>query len=122
MWSQNRRHVAVRLLLRRLALLCLLLLVAFAASGVWGVYKKERETSMRRGEAEAMRDDLKQREGELTADIQMLQSDRGLEETLREQFGLAHAGERLIIIVDAAEDADQATTTTRPWWRVFQWW
>lgn len=123
MWSRNQRQAAARLFLRRLGLIALFVLVVFAASGVWGVYRKERESAERRADAEAERADLEEREGQLSADIERLESDRGLEETLREQYSLAERGEQLIVIVDSAATSIEATSTSHGWLeRIFWWW
>src|SRR3989344_232442 len=89
-----------RLFLKRISLAALLFVVAVAVSGVWGVYKKERESSVLRAQAENERADLLDREMRLEEDIAKLQTDRGMEEALREQYALAQRGEGLIIIVD----------------------
>ncbi|MBI4080034.1 hypothetical protein HY414_02310 [Candidatus Kaiserbacteria bacterium] len=123
MWSRNQRQTAAGLFLKRLGLLALFALVIFAASGVWGVYHKERESAARRVQAEGELAELEQREMQLTADIERLGSDRGLEEALREQYALAERGEKLIVIVDSANDSSNATSTRRGWWqRLFRWW
>lgn len=122
MWSRNQRQAATRLFLRRLGLLVLFALVVFAASGVWGVYLKERESAERRTEAETARADLEKREGQLSADIERLKSDRGLEQTLREQYGLAERGEQLIVIVDTAAATTGETSSSRGLLRKLFWW
>lgn len=124
MWSRNQRTIAARLFLKRLGLLALFILVVIAASGVWGVFQKERETAARRAEAEALRVDLEARAKKLQADIMTLRSDRGLEATLRAQYGLAEEGEGLIVIVEppATKEAE-ATSTSRDWFsKIFWWW
>ncbi|MBI2612442.1 hypothetical protein HYW59_01340 [Candidatus Kaiserbacteria bacterium] len=122
MWSRNQRQAAARLFLRRLGLVALFVLVVFAAAGVWGVYQKEQESAERRAEAEAARTDLEERQGQLSADIERLESDRGLEEALREQYSLAERGEQLIVIVDTAATSIEATSTSRGWLgRIFHW-
>lgn len=123
MWSRNQRQTAARLFLRRLGLLALFALVVFAVSGVWGVYRKERESAARRADAETERTDLEKRQDQLSADIERLRTDRGLEETLRQQFGLAERGEQLIVIVDAAAATSGEESSSRSWFRrIFQWW
>ena len=78
MWSRNQRQSAVRLFLRRLGLLALLVVVFGAASSVWGVYQKERESKKLRAQAETERADLLERQGRLESDIATLRTDRGL--------------------------------------------
>ncbi len=123
MWTRNQRQIAARLFLRRLGLLALVALMLLAASGVWGVYWKERESRERRAEAETERADLEKRQKQLSADIERLESDRGLEEMLREQYGLAERGEGLIVIVERPTSAPiRATSTVREWLRKAFWW
>lgn len=122
MWTRNQRQGAARLFLRRLGLLVLLAVALTAASGVWGVYKKERESAKQRAEAENNRADLEARQAQIEADIAELRTDRGVEEALREQYALAEQGEGLIVIVDPeVPQPAQATTTVMEKIRDFLW-
>src|SRR3989344_6389174 len=123
MWSRNQRQNAVRLFLRRLGMLALLGLIAVSVSGVWGVYKKERESAELRAQVERERADLIARQALLESDLDRLKTDRGIEEALREQYALAENGEQLIVIVDPqSPPAVEATSTVREWLREFFWW
>jgi len=123
MWSRNQRQNAVRLFLRRLGMLALLGLIAVSVSGVWGVYKKERESAELRAQVERERADLIARQALLESDLDRLKTDRGIEEALREQYALAENGEQLIVIVDPqSPPAVEATSTVREWLRKFFWW
>jgi|SRR3989344_4846727 len=123
MWSRNQRQSAVRLFLRRLGLLALLVVVFGAASSVWGVYQKERESKKLRAQAETERADLLERQGRLESDIATLRTDRGLEEALREQYALAERGEQLIVIVDPpTAEPIHATSTVQQWLSNLFWW
>jgi len=113
-----------RLLLRRLALLALLIAVAFAASGAWGVYQKERDSAVLRDQAEQEYEDLLGRESRLKEELAKLNSDRGMEAALRGQYSLAEEGEGLIIIVEPPAPAPlHATSTVMDWFKnTFSWW
>ena len=109
-------------MLKRLALFALFFVVLFATSGVWSVYKKERDTAKRRGEAAFELSELAARRQKLQGDIDTLETDRGLEETLRAQYGLAVEGEGLIVIVDSPTPKQAvATSTLRDWFRSVFW-
>ena len=118
-----QRMDPVRLLQRRIFLVILLVLVAVAVRGVWGVYKKERESRELRHEAELQLADLKAREASLRADISELKSDRGMEAVLRQEYELAREGEKLIVIVEPPITPSVPESRTRKWFHnAFPWW
>lgn len=118
------RHNPVRLFGRRLMVLGLLALVALGISGVWSAYHKERESRALRTEAEVQLSDLSQREAQLNADIAKLETDRGKEEALRQQYTLGGKGEGLIIIVDPQRSEEVRATSSLMQWlqKAFSWW
>ncbi|KKW05578.1 MAG: hypothetical protein UY39_C0056G0006 [Candidatus Kaiserbacteria bacterium GW2011_GWC2_49_12] len=99
-------------------------LVFVAASGVWNVYQKERESAALRAQVESEYAELRERETQLKKDIARLSTDRGMEEALRKQYALAEEGEGLIIIVEPpAAEPVHATSSVREWFEnVFNWW
>lgn len=102
----------MRLMWRRVLAIVLLLILAVAMRGVWGVYKKSQESRELKIEAEATLSDLQTREKELRADIANLKSDRGVEAELRERYDLAKEGERVVVIVDPPTPAPEPKPTT----------
>jgi len=121
--SDKRRRIA-RLLLRRLRIAGLLLLVALLASGVWGIYQKERESRELRGDAERELSELTERENQLRQGIARLGSERGMEEALRDQYTVGRPGERLIIVVEP--ERREIATTSSPFYdwvhKLFPFW
>ena len=118
------RNDPVRLFGRRLILLALFVLIVFSVAGVWSAYKKERESRALRQEAEMQLGDLSQRQEQLDADIASLETDRGKEQVLREQYALAARGEGLIVIVDTPPVAPTRATSSLVDWlkKTFTWW
>lgn len=114
-----RRDLA-RLFWKRAGTLALLIVVLFVALSVWRVYKKERESRILRDMAERQAADLSVQQTELSAHIERLQTERGKEAALREQYAVGKQGEGLIIIVDPKQEQPvQATSTFRSWVRKF---
>lgn len=109
---------------RRLLMLVTLIAVIFAFSWVWKVYQKERESAVLREQAEMQLADLQKRNAQLQSDIAVLETNRGKEAVLREQYELGKQGEKLIIIVDPSTPTATKATTTRFDWvkKAFHWW
>ncbi len=123
-FSGGARNNPVRLLGRRLILLALMASIIIVGAGVWGTYKKERESRALRQKAEIQLSDLSKRQTQLDADIASLETDRGKEQVLREQYALAARGEGLIVIVDTPPVAPtRATSSLIDWFKkTFTWW
>ena len=120
----TQRRDPLRLIGKRLLLICLLALVIVAVSSVWKVYRKAQESMSLRKEAEAQLLDLDKRRTQLETDITKLKTSRGMEETLREQYGLAKSGEHVIVIVDSPTPAPVPETSPVMEWfqKTLSWW
>lgn len=118
------RNDPVRLFGRRLVLLALFGLIIVASAGAWSAYRKEQESYGLRQEAEMQLADLSKRQTQLDIDIAHLETDRGKEQVLREQYALAARGEGLIVIVETPPVAPtHATSTLVDWFKkTFTWW
>lgn len=108
----QQRRDPMRLMWRRVLAVVLLVILAIAVRGVWGVYKKSQESRELKIEAEATLSDLQTREKELRADIANLKSDRGVEAELRERYDLAKEGESVVVIVDPPAPPPEPKPTT----------
>ena len=118
----GQRRDPLRLFGKRLLLVLLFLLVVVAISGVWKAYRKERESLSLRREAEVQLADIAKRKAQLEADITKLNTPRGMEDALREQYLLAKSGENLIIIVDPPTPTPiQATSSVMEWFQRTFW-
>ena len=100
----------------------LLVLLAFALQGVWGIYQKELESRQLRTEAEAKLADLQKRQIELQSGIDKMNSKRGVEETLRQNYDLARPGEALMVIIEPRAGEPTVATSTNWFERVLHWW
>lgn len=93
-------------------MLALLVLVIMAASGVWSVYNKDRESRILRSQSELELSHLQAQQARLSSDIARLETPRGQEETLRAQYAVGKQGEGMIVIVEPEREAPVEATTT----------
>ena len=100
----------------------LLALIALAVQAVWGIYQKELESRQLRTEAEAKLADLQKRQIELQNGIDKLNSNRGVEETLRQNFDLAKPGEEMVVIIEPPRGENVTATSTNWFQQVLHWW
>lgn len=108
----RQRHDPVRLFGRRLVLFALFMLVIFGIWSVWGAWHKEEESAELKQESQAALSDLATQQTQLKGEIVKLESDRGREEALRDQYNMGKQGEDLIIIVDPATTTPIESTST----------
>ena len=91
----------------------LFIIVLIFAWSVWGLWQKMNETNKNTKIVTAKIADLQDQKDNLSSDIAKLKTEPGIEENIREKFGLAKEGEGLIVIVDEKptnEDALPAST------------
>jgi cell division protein FtsB len=110
--------------MRRLLTILILLLVLFGAAGVWSAYTKERESAALRVQSQGALADLTQQQSHLEANITDLESERGREAALRQQYAVGEKGEHLVIIIDPASTTPTEATTTmfQKIEQAFWWW
>ena len=85
----------------------------------WGIARKEEIARKAAHDTRAELAILEERAGVLEGNIAELSTERGKEATLRQTYGVARAGEEVIIVV-----APKVATSTPklPWWkRAFNW-
>ena len=78
----------------------LFILVLVFAWGMIGFFGKMRLTKGNRELAETKVAELGKEKQKLSADIARLETESGVEENIRQKFGLAKQGEGLIVVVD----------------------
>lgn len=92
-----------------LALGLALVLVSFTT---WSVFRKERAAAAARSAAAAEHADLVARKTALEANLEALDTPRGIEAAIRARYPVVKPGEEVITLVDAPPAA--ATTTPSP--------
>lgn len=104
----------------KLLLICLLVVIVFLFKGVWGVYIKARQSGERLEQIRKEHEELTERNIFLEHEVVRLSTDAGVEEEIREQYGLGREGERVFVIVE--EDDESATTSQKSFWDYIQFW
>jgi len=112
-----------KLLYSRPTLIILGLLVIWLSFNVFSMYKKERDTRLRRIEQREILDELENREASLREEIERLNTERGIEEEVRSKFEVGREGEEVIIIVDSPDEVDTVKNSKEKsfWQKVFSW-
>lgn len=96
---QERKKIR-KILYSKLSLLALLALFLVVANGAWNIYQKATIARAERDRAERSLADLAARTTELQASLARLESERGIEEDVRQKFTVARPGEDVVVIVD----------------------
>lgn len=113
------------LLFSKLSIFVLVALTTLLALSVYDRYRMEREVSERRSEREAEYRELANRAAELEAKIAYLESEKGIEEELRDRYGVVKEGEQAVVILDnaTAESVESAPAPRESWFtKVFFFW
>jgi len=87
-------------------LILLALIVMFLAWAVIGFTGKMISTAKNKRIAEDKVLGLQTQKDKLSVDLARLETDRGVEESIREKFGLAKEGEGLIVVVEDKKEAE----------------
>lgn len=108
-----------RWLYTRPAIVVVVLIGLLFGRSVWQSFWRERLVVADRERLEQELDALKERENKLQNEIELLKTDSGLEEKIREKFSVIKTGERVITLVATDTTATSATTSSS-WWQ--SWW
>ncbi|MFA7252879.1 MAG: septum formation initiator family protein [Candidatus Paceibacterota bacterium] len=119
---QQKRQVK-KILYSRTTLVVLGLIIILLINSVWGVYKKRAISKENLDKAQASLDNLQAREETLSNEIERLKSTAGVEEEIREKFGLVKPGEEVIIVVDAENKltVENIAENRNFWQKMIEW-
>ncbi len=119
---QEKRKLK-RFLYSRITLVLLLIVIAFLIRAVWGVYQKQEMTKDNLAKTATVYNNLQAREKILSSEIERLETVNGLEEEIREKYGLIKPDEEVIIIVDEGEDKNPPlnSSSVSLWQKIWNW-
>src|SRR3989344_8425173 len=96
----------------------LIILIFWAGSGAWNGYKKNSIIKKTHKEAQLELQTLILRQEELNKKLDLLSTDRGVEEELRTKFQIVKPGEKAVIIVDGKSDIEKNENSEGMWSRI----
>lgn len=66
----------------------------------WGIYQKERTAHRILEESRTEQAELAKHANELSTDIDRLNTEEGIEEVVRDRYGVAKAGEKVVVLIE----------------------
>jgi len=115
---QDRKRIR-GFLYSKTSLSVLFLLLLLAGNGVWGIYQKSKTASSERDIALRSLTDLESRTAELKTSLSHLETERGIEEEVRQKYTVARKGEEVVVVVDdsAKKSKNDEVVDTRSLWQ-----
>jgi len=103
--------------------LVLFIVVCFAAWSVWGAWEKDVESAALDQQSQAALATLSAQQATLQQNITQLQTERGKEAALRQEYSVGHQGENMIVIVDSSSTPPPPPPTfLDKLKKAFSWW
>ncbi len=98
----------------------LVLFVIWGGIAVIRAYAKQREAVVNRNTSKRELKEVQQKQVELSANIENLSTERGLEAEVRNRYRVAKPGEQLVIVVDNKEGGNTVAEKPSFWERLRQ--
>lgn len=114
MLLRNTNRNARSRLYSKVTLGVLFIVALLFAHGVWGVYTKAYLASERRTHAESELEELLEKQESLTEGIRRLETERGIEEEIREKYRMVKEGEEMVVIIDEVGTQEEQTAVALP--------
>ena len=107
MSSFSKKSKFKSLLYSPVFLLLFLVIIIIFAGAVYDLYLKNRDATKSNNISKAQLNELREKQQTLNDELNSLQTDRGLDETIRDKFRVVKGGEELIVIPDSETPALQ---------------
>lgn len=101
----------------------LLITVLFLLKSNYNIYKKNQIAKINRVESDRRLALLRQKSDHLTDQLKKLETERGVEEELRNKFQITKSGEEVLVVVDedmADDDKDVQPEEEQTYWQRFK--
>ena len=116
---QERKRLR-RVLNSPITCIALFIIVIFLIYTDYDIYKKNQITKINRIESDKKLALLKYKYEHLTASLEKLNTERGMEEELRNKFQVTKGGEEVLIVVDEDNSQKPAIVPNKSYWQRFK--
>ena len=119
---QEKRKIK-KLFYSKITLVCLVVLIVLLLNMVWDLYKKQETTKDNLTKTAATFEELQAREKMLSSEIDRLKTEGGIEEEIRDKYGLVKPGEEVIMMVnqDDSTSSDATSSGDGLWQKIGNW-
>jgi len=107
----KQKQIIKRRLYGRTVRIVLVVVLILLIRPTWNIYKKSRDSERNLKQAQEELALLEKRQKELSVSLENLKSEEGRDEEIRAKFGVAKAGETMVVVLD---DKKPVQTTTTP--------
>ena len=119
MSTLGRKYGAKRALYSIPSLVILAVIAIILIKGTVGVLHKERSSRESATDLKEKETALILREGDLREKISRLETEKGIQEEIRERFSVAQDGELVAVIVDDQKVSSSTENSVLPWYKRF---
>ncbi len=117
----HEKQRARRFLYSPLTFIVIGIFIIIAGYNAWDMYQKSRHTKEALQKSREAYDELQMREAFLAKKIDQLSTDVGVEAEIRERFGVAKAGEEVIVVLSDDDEQEPLPTGHGFWYRMKTW-
>lgn len=118
---QEKRKIK-KFIYSKITLFILLVLILLTLKATWGVYTKYSLTKENMEKSATNAEKLLARQDFLESEIDRLQTPAGVEQEIREKYGLVKEGEEVIVILPAGQEIDVKAEAPKSWWQKMKFW
>ncbi len=98
----------------------LLFVVAFLVRSDYNIYRKNQVSKISREDSDKKLLILQERHNRLSAELDKLKTERGVEEELRSKFQITKGGEEVLVVVDDTPDKGSSSNADKSYWQRFR--
>ena len=97
-------------------LVLLLLVILLVGKGVWGVYQSEKISRQNKQFSEKRYNGLQDKSDLISSEIEVLETEKGVEAEIRDKFRVVKEGEQLAIIINSDDEPKKQIEEKEPIW------